>query len=98
MLVEHLLVSAPAARVRTHELRLDGAGADERDLDDEIVQSLGTRVQDGRNLRPALDLERADRLAAGDEVVRCRVVGGEAVHRWPVTGAPLDLVERVADE
>jgi hypothetical protein len=61
------------------EARLDGTGPNERHLHDEIVQVLGPRVEDRRDLRAALDLERPDRLAALDQVVRLRVVRRKTV-------------------
>ncbi len=96
--IEHRLLPAASPGVGVDELRLDGAGPDQRDLHDDVVEPLGLRVQDRCDLRPALDLERADRLAAGDEVVRRLVVGRDAVHRRPVARAALDLVERVAHQ
>src|SRR5690348_8750418 len=98
MLVKHLLVPATSPSVGADELGLDRAGANERDLHDDVVQPLWLRVQDRRDLRATLDLECADRLAAGDEIVRRLVVRRDAIHRGPSAGAAFDLVERVADE
>ena len=64
MRVRHRLLPAPPRGVRMHELRLDRPRPNQRDLHDDVVQPIGLRVQDRRDLRAALDLERADRLAA----------------------------------
>ena len=71
---DHLLVPEPALGVRMHEARLDRARPDQRDLHDDVVEMIGLGVQDRIDLRATLDLKRADRLAALDEVVRLRVV------------------------
>ena len=50
------------------------------------------------DLRPALDLESADRLAPRDLLVGGGIVGRQPVHLGPPTGAALDHVERAAHE
>ena len=60
----HRLFAEPARGVRMNEVRLDRSGPDERDLHDDVVQMIGRGVQNRIDLRPALDLKRADRLAA----------------------------------
>ena len=55
-----------ALDVRVHGAALDRAGPDERDLDRQVVEVLGTGAQEALHLRPALDLEVADRVGALD--------------------------------
>ena len=51
---------------------------------------IGLRVQDRVDLRAALDLKRADRLAALNQLVRLRVVDRKLVHLRPLARALLD--------
>ena len=55
---------------------------------------VGLRVQDRVDLRAALDLKRADRLAFSNEFVRLLVRLGDIVHVRAHTGPALDLVVR----
>ena len=98
MPVAHRLEPAAAHGVGIDEARLDRAGPDQRHLHHEVVQPLGPGLQDRRDLRPALDLEGADRLAAGDLLVGGGVVLRKAIHLGPLAGAPLDHVERPAHQ
>ena len=75
------LVAAAAAQIGVHHVALDGAGAHDGDLDDEIVEA--ARLQPGQHvhLRPAFHLEHADRVGAAQHVVNGRIVarhGAEA--------------------
>ena len=56
----------PVLDVRVHGLALDRPGTDERDLDRDVVEVLGTCAQDRLHLRAALDLEAADRVGPLD--------------------------------
>ena len=87
MRIRHRLLPEPALRVRMHERRLDRPRPDQRHLHDDVVQMIRLGVQDRIDLRAALDLKRADRLAALNQLVRLRVVRlGKRVHlgRAPV--------------
>ena len=64
-----VLEAAPSQRVRVHELRLDGAGADERDLDDQVIEAARLEPGQGVHLRAALHLKDADRIGAAEIVV-----------------------------
>jgi len=44
MEVGHALQALLAAQVRVDRVPLDGAGADDRDLHDQVVEALGTRL------------------------------------------------------
>ncbi len=68
---EARVVAQPLAAldVRMDGLALDRPRPDERDLDGQVVEVLGTRAQQALHLRPALDLE---------ERRRCRRPGSRA--------------------
>ena len=53
---------------------LDRAGADDRDLDDEIVEALRLQARQHRHLRAALDLEDADGVGAAEHAVDGRIL------------------------
>ena len=63
------LLAVSASDVRVHRTALDGAGPDERDLNDKVVER--TRLQPGQrgHLGPALDLEHADGVRPADHLV-----------------------------
>ena len=52
----------------------DGAGPDERDLDDEVVKVLGLEPWKGRHLSAALHLEHADGVALLQRLIDQRIV------------------------
>src|SRR5215208_5312474 len=64
--------------VRMDGLPLDRPRADERDLHREVVEVLRPRTQQALHLRPALDLEVADRVGALDVAVDVRIVERDA--------------------
>ena len=75
------LVAAAAAQIGVNHVALDGAGAHDRDLDDEIVEAARLQPRQHVHLRPAFDLEHADRIRAAQHVVDGGIVarhGAEA--------------------
>jgi hypothetical protein len=60
-----------------------GAGADERDLDREVLEGAGLHDRGDAGLRPRFDLEDSDGVPVVDHVVDARVVGGDVgeLHR-----------------
>src|SRR3546814_4172889 len=62
---------------------LDRTGPDDRDLDDEIVKSARLDVRQHRHLRPALDLEGAERVGRADHRIGARIFGRDRreIHR-----------------
>ena len=52
-----------------HHVALDRPRPDDRDLDHEVVESLGLHARQHRHLRPAFDLEHADRVGLPDHRV-----------------------------
>ena len=78
------LVAAAAAQIGVDHVALDGAGADDRDLDDEIVEFARLQSRQHVHLRAALDLEHADRIGLAQHVVDGGIVarhGGERESR-----------------
>ena len=67
--VGHLLLPELALDERVHGPALDGAGADQRDLDHEVVEPPGLQARQQAHLRARLDLEHADRVGAAQHVV-----------------------------
>ncbi len=78
--------SLPPPQIGMHHVALDRAGPHDRDLDDEVVEGLRLEARQHRHLRPALDLEHADRIGARQHVVDrglLRRNGGEAERASP---------------
>ena len=57
-----------------HHVALDRPGADDRDLDNEIIEAPGLHPRQHRHLRAALDLEGAERVGLLDHRVDRRIV------------------------
>ena len=64
----------PSAQIGMDHVPLDRPGADDRDLDDQVVEVFGPQPRQHAHLRPALDLEHADRVGRADHVVDGRVL------------------------
>src|SRR5690349_97691 len=94
MRIRHDLESATARCIWMYEVGLDRTGANQRHLDHDVVQPIRLGVQHRRNLCPALDLKRADRLTGRNQLVGLLVVGWQLVHLGPRSRAHLDHVER----
>ena len=58
-----------------NHITLDRAGADDRNLNHEVVESRRRHERDRRHLRSALDLEYAERVGLADHRVGGRVLG-----------------------
>ena len=69
-----LAQALPVLDVRVNGAALDRARPDERNLHRQVVEVLGTGAQERLHLRPALDLEDADRVRTLDLVVHRLVV------------------------
>ena len=72
--VDHLLQPVAAAQVGMHHVALDRAGAHDRHLDHQVVEAAGLEPRQHVHLRPALDLEDADRIRPAQHVVDLGVV------------------------
>ena len=80
MRIRHQLSAQPTLGVRVDERRLNRTRTNQRHLHDDVVQMIGLRVQNRIDLRATLDLKRADRLAALNELVRLRIRLRQRVH------------------
>ena len=63
-----LFAALAAAHVGVHHFADDGAGADDGDLDDEVVEAAGGVAGDGGHLGAGFDLEHADGVGAAENV------------------------------
>ena len=64
-----------AAHIRMHHFSDDGAGADDGDLDDEVVEAVGAVARERGHLRAAFDLEHADGVGALEDFVDFGIFG-----------------------
>ena len=80
-----------------HHVALDRAGADDRDLDDEIVEF--ARFQPGQHshLRTALDLEDTDGIGLAQHVVDGGIARRHSGKGHLATVMPFQHVEALAD-
>ena len=80
-----------------HHVTLDRAGADDRDLDNEIVETFRLESRQHAHLRPALDLEDAERIGAAQHLVHGRHFARHACQRVAWAAVPCDQIECFAD-
>ena len=69
-----------------HHVALDRPGPDDRHLDHQIVEAARPHPRQEVHLRPAFDLEDAERVGAAEHVVDRRILGrqgGQGVARSP---------------
>ena len=62
-------LSLTAAHVGMHHFADDGAGADDGDLDDDVVEAARRVVGEGSHLRAAFDLEHSDGVGVAESLV-----------------------------
>ena len=79
MQVGDLLALQPATDVGVDGVTLDGAGADEGDLDDDVVKGSGAESGQGGHLGTRLDLEDPDSVRGREQPVDGRVLLGQGV-------------------
>lgn len=80
-----------------HGAALDGARADERDLDDKVVEASRAQPRQGVELGAALNLEHADRVATAEHVVDPRLLLRDRVERPLLTRRRRDHTQRLVD-
>ncbi len=68
------LLTVATSQVRMHHTALDGAGTDEGDLDDEVVEAAWFVARQGVHLGARLDLEDTDRFSGTEQLVDPRIV------------------------
>ena len=86
MQVGDLLAPQPAADVGVDGVALDGAGADEGDLDDDVVELLGAQPGQSGHLGTRLDLEDPNRVRGREQPVDGGVLLGQGVQPPGTTG------------
>ncbi len=91
--IDDFLEPLPAPQIGMHHVALDRARPHDRDLDHEIVEFLGLEARQHRHLRPALDLEHADRVGALDHGVDLRLLRRDGRERQPLAVMPLEEIE-----
>ncbi len=69
MEIGRILLLVLATDVGVHRAALDGTGADDGDLDDEVVERLGLETWQRRHLGPTLHLEDAHRVGLAKHLV-----------------------------
>ena len=75
---------------------LDRAGAHDRDLDHEIVERFRLEPRQHRHLRPAFDLEHADRVGALDHRIDLRLLGRNGRQRQALAVMLVQKLEALA--
>jgi hypothetical protein len=80
-----------------HHVALDRAGADDRDLDDQVVERCAAQARQHVHLRPALHLEDAERSARRQHAVGLGVVLRHIGQRQRGPPVRLDQREGAAD-
>ena len=94
--IDPLFAVAPA-QIGVDHVALDRPGADDRDLDDEVVEAARLEARQHRHLGPALDLEDADRVRPAQHVVDGRVLRRHAVQAEAPAVIPGQQIEALAD-
>ena len=92
--VGHRLLAVAPPQVRVHHAAGDGPRPDDGHLDDEVVVASRPEPRQHRHLRPALDLEDADGVAAADHVVGGLVPFRNRGHRQGAAVVPRQQPER----
>ena len=72
MVVDNRVDTVAPPDVRMHRAALDGPGADQRDLDHQVVEHPRPQPRQGGHLRAGLHLEHPDRIGAGQHFVHRR--------------------------
>ncbi len=91
------LLPGAAAQIGMHHVALDGARADDRDFDDEIVEAPRLEARQHAHLRPAFDLEHADGIRVAQHVVNRGDLGRHGGHRQVPAVMAFDEIEGAAD-
>ena len=81
----HRLLALPALEIGMDHVALDRPRPDDRHLDHQIVEAARLEPRQHVHLRPALDLEHAERIALAQHVVDLRLLRGTVAssHRSP---------------
>src|SRR5207253_3653293 len=88
--VHHRFPALLAPQIRMYRVALDRAGADDGDLDDQIIERFRTRPRQCLHLRPALDLEDPDGVGFFAQLVDLRIFQVERIEVRADAGVGLD--------
>src|SRR5437868_14294842 len=81
--VHHRFPDLLAPQIRMQRIALDRSGADDGDLDDQIIERFRTRARQYLHLRPALDLEDPDGVGFFAQLVDLRIFQVERIAAGP---------------
>jgi hypothetical protein len=95
--INHGLQALTAAQIRVHHIALDGAGAHDGDLDDQIVETGGLDARQHRHLGARLDLEHTDGIGVLDHFVNLWIFRRHRGHAQAPAVNILDEVECPVD-
>ena len=93
----HRLLAAAALQVRVDHVALDRPRAHDRDLDHQVVEAARLQPRQHVHLRPALDLEHAERIPAAQHVVDLGHLLRDGRQLPPLAVMLLDQVEAFPD-
>ena len=93
----HRFAALPAAQIGVHHVALDRAGPHDGDLDDQIIELRRLQARQHVHLRPAFDLEDADRIPPLQHAIHIRRLARHIVQRVAVPQLRLDELERPSD-
>ncbi len=91
------LDAVAAAQIRVHHVALDGPGAHDRHLDDEVVEGARLQARQHVHLRAAFHLEHADGVGFAQHVVDGRVLARHGGERQRTVVMLFDEIEGAAD-
>ncbi len=92
-----LFLPVPAAQEGMHHVALDRPGADDRDLDHQVVKTLGPHPGQKVHLRPAFHLKDAKAVGAAEHPVGLRVLGRQGGQAEPLLVVFLQQIEGLGD-
>ncbi len=93
----HRLLARPALQERMDHVALDRTRPDDRDFDDEVVEAARLEARKHVHLRPALDLEHAQRVALAQHVVDLRHLLRDGRQLETLAMMQVDQIEAFAD-
>ena len=93
----HRLLAGAALEIGMDHVALDRPRPDDRDLDDQVVEAARLQARQHVHLRPALDLEHAERIALAQHVVDLRHLLRDGRQLPALAVMLLDQVEAFAD-
>ena len=93
----HRLAPLATPQIGVHHVALDRAGPHDGDLDDQIIELRRLQARQHVHLRPAFDLEDADRIPPLQHAIHIRRLARHIVQRVGMPQLRLDMLERPPD-